>query len=65
MGVCAPGFPLLPVLLPMTHEHVHLPATSIPQKKTSRRTLIINTSPTVVPTTAPAMAPGDKPGRAV
>ena len=45
-------------------EHVHIPATSIPQKKTSRRKPTINTSPTVVSTTIPAMIPGDKPGRA-
>ena len=46
-------------------EHVHIPATSIPQKKTSRIKPTINTSPTMVPTAIPAMAPEDKSGRAV
>ena len=46
-------------------EHVHVPATSTPQKKTSRRMQTITTSPMTVPTAIPAMAPGDKPGRAV
>ena len=46
-------------------EHVHIPATSIPQKKTSRKKPTIYTRPTKVPTTTPAMTPGDKPGRAV
>ena len=57
--IVPPPFPTL------THfsEHVHIPATSTPQKKTSRRKPIINTTPTVVPT-IPAMTPGDKPGRA-
>ena len=46
-------------------EHVHIPATSIPQKKTSRKKPTITTNPTMVPTAIPAMTPGDKPGRAV
>ena len=46
-------------------EHVHLPATSTPQKKKSEKKPTINSSPTMVPTAIPAMAPGDKPGRAV
>ena len=48
-----------------TCENVHIPATSIPQKKTSRRKPTINTRPTMIPTAIPTMAPGDKPGRAV
>ena len=45
-------------------EHVHLPATNTPQKKSEKKPTI-NTSPTMVPTAIPAMAPGDKLGRAV
>ena len=57
---------VVPYIYPHTlGEHVHIPATSIPQKKTSRKKPTINTSPTMVPTAIPAMAPGDKPGRAV
>ena len=57
-------------LMGLTHSHtssenIHVPATSIPQKKTSRRKPTINTSPMMVPTGMPAIAPGDKPGRVV
>ena len=40
-------------------EHVHLPATSTPLKRTNRKKPTINTSPVMVPTAIPAMAPGD------
>ena len=44
---------------------MYVPATSIPQKKTSSRMQTINTSPMMVPTAIPAMAPEDKSGRVV